>query len=522
MRASSLFLLGLVVCAGSVSAQVTVLRTYPADGAKDVDPKLTYIRVRFSAAVDPSGYSFVNSPHGEPIHANGKPEFQDGNKLVILPVKLEPGTTYSVSINSDRYTNFRSADDGTPVTPYLLTFATSGTAPNKAALSPADRWREDLRFLATHLPAVHKNLFFKVTREQFEKQVDELDKRIPTLREDQILVGFAKLVASMGDEHTGIHADPAGLTYLPLGFYWFTDGVFVVAAGDQYRSALRCRVEKIANTDVEQAMSQLASLVAHANDAQVRNAAPSLLSKTQYLTGLGIAEHANKIRLELQCADVQPPKLEVVPVKDTGAAKMIPAYDASDSPPLYLSKPKSSFWAEYLPEHNTIYFQYDRCANSPEESLAEFEAGLRKLIEEHQSSRLVIDLRDNGGGNSALLDPFIDWLKSNERVNVKGRLFVIVGRRTFSSAVLNALRLRGETQAVFVGEPTGGRPNHYGEVQTFRLPNSGLEVSYSTKYFKHSDKDEPTIRPDVLVELTSDDYFSGRDPVLDAVFGYEP
>jgi hypothetical protein len=36
--------------------------------------------------------------------------------------------------------------------------------------SPAEQWREDLRYLAAELPKRHKNLFHTMTREQFEKQ----------------------------------------------------------------------------------------------------------------------------------------------------------------------------------------------------------------------------------------------------------------------------------------------------------------------------------------------------------------
>src|SRR6267143_154269 len=52
----------------------------------------------------------------------------------------------------------------------------------------------------------------------------------------------------------------------------------------------------------------------------------------------------------------------------------------------------------------------------------------------------------------------------------KGHLFVITGRLTFSAAMNLASRLEHETHATFVGEPTGSRPNHYGEAVTLTLP----------------------------------------------------
>jgi hypothetical protein len=90
-------------------------------------------------------------------------------------------------------------------------------------------------------------------------------------------------------------------------------------------------------------------------------------------------------------------------------------------------------------------------------------------------------------------------------------------RSTFPSAILNALVLRNETAATLIGEPTAGKPNHFGEVRTLELPNSAIKVSYSTKYFRDSDDDSPSLRPDILVEQTSADYLVGHDPVLDAI-----
>ena len=50
--------------------------------------------------------------------------------------------------------------------------------------------------------------------------------------------------------------------------------------------------------------------------------------------------------------------------------------------------------------------------------------------------------------------------------------------------MMNAVHLEQETQVLTVGEPTGGKPNNFGEIKTFSLPNSGLTVRYSTKYIQ--------------------------------------
>jgi hypothetical protein len=93
----------------------------------------------------------------------------------------------------------------------------------------------------------------------------------------------------------------------------------------------------------------------------------------------------------------------------------------------------------------------------------------------------------------------------------------LIGNGTYSSAEINALQLRRDLGALLVGEPTGQKPNSFGEVRAFRLPFSGLEVGCSTRWFHQLDDDPPSLEPDVLVPSTFDDLYRGRDPVLDWV-----
>ena len=102
----------------------------------------------------------------------------------------------------------------------------------------------------------------------------------------------------------------------------------------------------------------------------------------------------------------------------------------------------------------------------------------------------------------------------------RGHFFVIVGRRTFSSAVLNAITLKGSSEALFFGEPTGGKPNSYGEIQTISLPRSGLAATCSTKLFEVVEGDPPAFNPDITVQISSADYLAGRDAVLEEILNY--
>jgi hypothetical protein len=81
--------------------------------------------------------------------------------------------------------------------------------------------------------------------------------------------------------------------------------------------------------------------------------------------------------------------------------------------------------------------------------------------------------------------------------------------------MFNAIELRKELKATLVGEPTGSRPNGYSENDEMSLPNSHLQLSYSTRYYKLQDQDTPSVMPDKLIEPSWEMYPQGWDPVME-------
>jgi RNA polymerase sigma-70 factor (ECF subfamily) len=105
------------------SVPPVVVKTVPAAGADDVDPKLTEIKVTFSKDMQDGGWSWVTLSQESFPKTDGKPKYQDDKRTCVLPVKLEPGKTYAVWVNSEKFDNFKDAD-GKPAVPYLLVFKT--------------------------------------------------------------------------------------------------------------------------------------------------------------------------------------------------------------------------------------------------------------------------------------------------------------------------------------------------------------------------------------------------------------
>ncbi len=68
-----------------------------------------------------------------------------------------------------------------------------------------------------------------------------------------------------------------------------------------------------------------------------------------------------------------------------------------------------------------------------------FNESLMSDLQDLDVEKLVINLKLNPGGDSGVLQPFIDALWALEDMNQRGRAFGIIGNATFSSALINAL-----------------------------------------------------------------------------------
>ena len=182
------------------------------------------------------------------------------------------------------------------------------------------------------------------------------------------------------------------------------------------------------------------------------------------------------------------------------------------APPLFLGHPGEYYWYQYLSDSQTLYIQYNACANDPKLRFSDFAKQALAEADAHPVKRVVIDLRGNGGGDSRVIGPLKSGLAA--RLQAIGHVYVLIGPLTFSSAVDNASELRHSLQATLVGEKAG-ETRGYGEVKFLTLPNSKLVVQYTTK-FSEPGKESGALAPDVEAPRKLADSLAGRDPALEA------
>ena len=377
-------------------------------------------------------------------------------------------------------------------------------------------WREDLRYFAKELPKRHKNLYHATTREQFERAVADLDAAIPSLEDHQIIIKLQQIAATVGDAHTGVHM-PSSFKLYPLSLYWFGRELRVIAAGKDYQSALGTRVVRIGGLDIDQVQARIVTCfpsAANENEWYVMSTGPSSMIRPEVLQTLGILPDLGRAPFTFEDDQGHQSTVEISPVAPppaVGGVINLGLLPAAKSQPLYRQKPAEPFWFTYLADSQTMYVNFRTYASLDKNAKAFF-----AFVDSHPTTRVVIDMRQNGGGDffegrKHLIEP----LKQRDALNQKGHLFVIIGRRTFSAALANAIDFRKETQAILVGEPIGERPNSYAENDEMTLPHSRLVVSYSTKYYKFLEEEIPAVLPDKRIDPSWPEFLAGGDPVMD-------
>jgi hypothetical protein len=420
--------------------------------------------------------------------------------------------------------------------------------------APANRvqaWQQDLDFAAAHLSEYDRS-FTARTREEFQRALAQLKPTVTSMNDAEILVALSRAVALSGNAHTRLRLDPTRQgsfsTTLPIRIWWFSDGPYVMKAAPEYRRALRCRVIAIDGHALLEARDRVRSLFA--GNAQWGDyLSPIYLTSPDILYGLGLIRSperasftledakGSRFELEVRSARVDRSAMpdeswqELSPLVTTGKPVWATALVAKpDSLPLYLRHPRQPYWFEFRPETGRLYFQLNRSGDSDEgPSFKEFGDSLTAFVDRHPVRDVVVDLRLNSGGDLDVAQAFMKSLGQNQAINRRGRLFVIIGRCTFSAGLYHAAQLRQFTQATFVGEPVGDRLDFWAEGGELVLPNSHAVISYANGFHRYSTVDYPeyqpyyeelriaSLEPDVPAPLSSADYFSGRDPALEAI-----
>lgn len=393
----------------------------------------------------------------------------------------------------------------------LLLLSLAAASCDDDEMSFANNWDQDVHVFASTRESRHIDLFHKVTAEEFDRDVQALRDKTGMLSDADIVLELFRILSKIGDSHTVMEGG-SFLSILPYRVEWVSDGFVITEVAQSKASLLGEKITAINGVDVMRISDSLRTLIPYENESRFRWAAISFFRAAEVFPYFGFGSSADKVSLRLESG----PELDFL--AGSGESR-VSLYDQV-TPPLFLSNLSDFYWLEEMTGDNLLYIQYNKAAEMGSQSFRAFTDQVISSLESNPAlTKVVVDLRLNAGGNSAIAQPLIDALENAINLGrlTRENIYLVIGRRTYSSGFLNAWDLHEAIDPVVVGEPTGGKPNRFGEVRNFRLPNSRLRVWYSTKYFERSPNNESTMTPDVLIEASSEDVRQGRDPVMEYI-----
>ena len=381
----------------------------------------------------------------------------------------------------------------------------------------AEQRQEDLDFLyETVLVAHHPDVFANTPESEFLRVKAEIEGRLETETNTEFLLDLMRLTALVGDSHTSVSLGGlADFRGYPFSLVRRGESWYLSAAAPEDKDLLCQEVTLLAGKPVEEVIEAYGTLFASDNPVHLRRSFRQACNVADIYEYLGLVEAGKPLTVTLKGGKAlslapvgmeEMNKLEIVRISDK--IKGQPETAAADA--YYFAKPLTE---------DAYYIQYNTCREAEDLPMEDFAALVAKDLKAGDYSRVLLDLRNNGGGSDGVIWPLFEVLR--ESMDGGAKLVGLIGEATFSSALINAVEIQ-EMGGVLAGEPAGGSVCHFGAVQTFSLPNSKVRGQLSSKYLDlntlldaAAGRGVVALEPDVLVYQTLEDTLKGKDTLAD-------
>nr|WP_325250870.1 hypothetical protein [uncultured Oscillibacter sp.] len=396
----------------------------------------------------------------------------------------------------------------------LLCTAVLAAEPEK---TEAECRREDLEFLyQTVLVENHPNAFASTPESEFLALKQEIESRLETESGTNFLLDLMRLTALTGDSHTMISVGSAAdFRIYPFAVVRRGESWYLSAVPSKDEKLLCQEVTKLAGKPVPEVIGAFGTLFSSDNPVRLQRQFRQSCNVADIYEYLGLVEAGAPLAVTLKNGKIL--TLEPIAPADmnqTETARLAdritqsPATAAADA--YYFAKPLNP---------KTYYIQYNTCREAEDLSMEDFAALVRADLDAGSYGRVLLDLRNNGGGSDGVIWPLLEVLR--EEMDAGTELVGLIGEATFSSALINAVEIQ-EMGGVLAGESAGGSVCHFGAVQGFSLPNSGVRGQLSSKYIDlntlldaGAGRGVEALEPDVSIPQTLADTLAGKDTAVE-------
>jgi len=307
-------------------------------------------------------------------------------------------------------------------------------------------------------------------RVAFEEVLDDLIANLSDLTDFEIMIAMQRATAALEDNHFNILLADVEVQEMvvvyPLGFRWLADGFYLLTTEVGFEHALNQRLTAINGREVANIFAEFSTLWSVENIYNARSTFARLLNNPLVLYALGLYDSgetafsfANGVEITLSVEDT----LWV----ETNTALFFPAFsldnrEAGDLP-FFLDIRGSDLngynWFYYMEEYSILYIRLEMYLQNMEAGVfAPFSSEVKTAFETHTPQAVIIDARQNPGGDNAYLAELFEFLAEHTTPDM---LFHFVDEGAMSASLLGAAHLKS-LGVVLVGQPLGQNTDFYG------------------------------------------------------------
>lgn len=333
-----------------------------------------------------------------------------------------------------------------------------------------NKYEIDLNYFLSEIEKRHIWFYFDKSKDDLNNFVNEY---LSTYKLDSkyklsyFIKCIIKYILSIYDSHTFCFYND--VKSLPIKLKFIKDDLYII---DAFNDGLKySKVLEINNFPVEKLISKINKSLPYSTEAWQKARIESFLSDLNVINELSLTDSNKALFTVLK--DGKKEDYMLLPDKHL--------------------KFKDDDNYDITVLDNAIKIRYSKCALPKVGSVLDFVKKLKRISKANNMENFIIDIRGNTGGDNTVIYPLLDFLK-----NSNFKVVTITDRNVFSSgrfALIDLINIGSKT----VGEDIGTALNCFGNVRTFKLPNTNLTITYSTKYFDY----DPLNRK--LIQYTSKD-----------------
>ena len=380
-------------------------------------------------------------------------------------------------------------------------------------------WQQDVAYLAREVPREHAGGLTGVSRAAWMAAAGRLERRVPRLTGGQVIVGMARMVAMLGDDETQLILPPSPV--YPFAARWIGDGVYLLGVPAASRWLLGARLVAVDGHPIGQVVARLRAEIDYQDPGLARGwlvgwgyvvpSRPGYLDDADLLHWLGVTRSATAAGFTVRTAWGGLRTIRLTAARSVPRLAYVPS-------PLYLRHASEPYWLRVLARQRVVYLKYNHCLHLPDTGFQRLAARALAVLRAHPAYRLVVDLRDNLGGDDRPFGALLSGIWSEPAINRRGRIFALINDFTASSAAIDAGSLRQTTNALLIGQQVATPITEFGNSRMLRLPHYGVLIDVTT-----ADINPVHTRngiPDIAVSPTLRDWLAGLDPVLAEALAY--